>query len=93
MTEPSTEVGPPRIEFPCDYPVKIVGANRDSFAQDVVELTRKHAPEITDEHIKVRPSSGGNYIAVTITIRATGEPQLRELHETLKTHPHVHLVL
>ena len=56
-------------------------------------MTRKHAPEITDEHIKVRPSSGGNYVAVTITIRATGEPQLRELHETLKAHPLVHLVL
>ncbi len=93
MTERPTEFEPPRIEFPCDYPVKIVGVNRDSFAQDVIELTRKHAPEITDEHVKVRPSSAGTYCAVTITIIATGEPQLRELHETLKAHPLVHLVL
>ncbi len=92
MTEPSTE-GPPRIEFPCDYPVKIVGENRDTFSQDVVDLVRRHAPEITDEHVKVRASKAGNYCAVTITIRATGEAQLRELHETLKTHPLVHLVL
>ena len=55
LTEPSTKVAP-RIEFPCDYPVKIVGENRDSFSQDVVELVRRHAPEITDEHVKVRAS-------------------------------------
>jgi putative lipoic acid-binding regulatory protein len=83
----------PRIEFPCDYPVKIVGENRDSFEQTVLELTRQHAPEVREEHISVRASSAGNYCAVTITIRATSEVQLRELHATLKTCPLVRLVL
>jgi uncharacterized protein len=82
-----------RIVFPCDYPVKIVGENRDSFTETVIELTRRHAPEFTEEHVQVRASRAGNYCAVTITIRATGEPQLRELHETLKAHPLVRLVL
>ena len=82
-----------RIVFPCDYPVKIVGENRDAFAETVIELTRRHAPEFTDEHVQVRASSAGNYCSVTITIRATGEPQLRELHETLKTCAMVRLVL
>jgi len=93
LTEPSSE-GPPRIEFPCDdYPVKIVGENHSAFAEDVIELVRRHAPEITDAHVKVRASNAGNYCSVTISIRATGEVQLRELHETLKGHPLVHLVL
>jgi uncharacterized protein len=83
----------PKIEFPCDYPVKIVGENRDSFVEVIFELTRRHAPEITEEHVQIRASREGNYCAVTITIRATGEPQLRELHETLKGHPLVRLVL
>ena len=83
----------PRIVFPCDYPVKVVGENRDAFAEAVVELARRHAPEITDEHVQVRASRAGNYCSVTITIRATGEPQLRELHATLKSHPLVRLVL
>ncbi len=82
-----------KIVFPCDYPVKIVGENRDAFAEEVVELTRRHAPEITDEHVEVRPSRAGRYCSVTITIRATGEPQLRDLHETLKAHPLVRMVL
>ena len=88
-----TEEESHRIVFPCDYPVKIVGENRDAFAETVIELTRRHAPEITDEHVQVRASREGNYCAVTITIRATGEPQLRELHETLKAYPLVRLVL
>jgi putative lipoic acid-binding regulatory protein len=88
-----TEEESHRIVFPCDYPVKIVGENRDSFAETVVELTRRHAPEVTDEHVQVRASREGNYCSVTITIRATGEPQLRELHTTLKAYSLVRLVL
>jgi len=83
----------PRIEFPCDYPIKIVGENRDAFTETVVELTRIHAPEVTDDHVRVRASRHGNYCSVTIVIRATGEPQLRALHESLKSYPLVRLVL
>jgi putative lipoic acid-binding regulatory protein len=83
----------PRIEFPCAYPVKIVGENRDGFSLDVVDLTRRYAPEITDADVNVRASREGNYCAVTITIRATGEAQLRDLHNALKVHPLVRLVL
>jgi uncharacterized protein len=85
--------GAPRIEFPCVYPVKIVGESRDDFAREVVELTRRHAPEITEADVSIRPSRAGTYCSVTITIRATGAEQLRDLHETLKAHPLVRLVL
>ena len=73
--------------------MKIVGENRDAFAGGHDRTDASHAPEITDEHVQVRASSEGTYCSVTITIRATGEPQLRELHETLKAHPLVRLVL
>lgn len=83
----------PKIEFPCDYPIKIVGENSATFTQTVVDLTREHAPEITDAHVSVRASRDGNYCSVTITIRATGEAQLVALHESLKTYASVRLVL
>jgi putative lipoic acid-binding regulatory protein len=86
-------VAAPRIEFPCDYPIKIVGENRDAFAETVVELTRRHAPEIGEEHVSVRSSRAGNYCAVTIVIRATGAEQLDALHRTLKAFEPVRLVL
>ncbi len=83
----------PRIEFPCDYPVKIVGENCADFTATVVEVTRRHAPEVTPAKVRVRNSRGGNYASVTITIRATGEPQLRRLHADLKKYAAVRLVL
>jgi uncharacterized protein len=83
----------PKIEFPCDYPIKVVGDSDELFAETVVELTRRHAPEVTEEQVSVRSSRHGNYCAVTIMIRATGEPQLRALHETLRRYPLVRMVL
>jgi putative lipoic acid-binding regulatory protein len=73
--------------------VKIVGESDDDFAREIIELTRRHAPEITDADVTTKPSRAGNYCSVTITIRATGAAQLRDLHETLKAHPLVRLVL
>jgi uncharacterized protein len=84
---------PPRIEFPCDYPIKIVGENRDAFTETVIELTRRHAPEISDDDIRVKASRAGTYCSVTIVIRATGVEQLAALHETLKGYPLVRLVI
>jgi putative lipoic acid-binding regulatory protein len=92
MTRASTGDAP-AIEFPCDYPIKIVGDNHADFQSAVVEVTRRHAPEVTEERVSVRASRRGNYASVTIVIRATGEPQLKRLHEDLKRHPAVRLVL
>ena len=89
MTEPEA----PKIEFPCDYPVKVMGANDDDFVDVVVEIGRRHAPELQDEQVSVRPSSGGKWVAVTMTIRATGEPQLRALFEDLKATGRIQMVL
>jgi uncharacterized protein len=83
----------PKIEFPCDYPIKIVGDSDPLFTETVIELTRRHAPEVTKDDVSVRDSRQGNYVAVTITIRATGETQLRALHDTLRTYPLVRMVL
>lgn len=84
---------PPRIEFPCDYPIKIIGVNGRAFTETVVSLTREHAPEVGATDVRVRESRAGRYVSVTITIRATGEAQLRALHETLRSYPPVHMVL
>lgn len=82
-----------RIEFPCSYPIKIVGENRDAFTEQVVALTRLHAPEVTDDDVRVKASRAGTYCSVTVMIQATGEVQLKALFETLKGHPLVKMVL
>lgn len=83
----------PRIEFPCDYPVKVMGENGEDFVDLVVGIGRRHAPELTDEKVGVRASRNGRWVSVTMTIRATGEAQLRALFEELKASGRTQLVL
>lgn len=83
----------PRIAFPCDYPVKVMGANEDDFVAIVVGLGRRHAPELTDADVSVRTSRNERWVSVTMTIQATGEAQLKALFEDLKATGRIQLVL
>jgi putative lipoic acid-binding regulatory protein len=82
---------PPKIEFPCPYPLKVVGDAAPDFADFVVEVISRHG-EIS-ERVEVIPSSNGRFQSVRITLIATGEPQLAALHAELKGSGRVHIVI
>lgn len=88
---PRTEA--PTIDFPCDYPVKVMGHATAAFEQSVVRVCQRHSPEVDQGCVQVRESRAGNYLSVTVTIRATGERQLQELFAELKTVDGIKLVL
>jgi putative lipoic acid-binding regulatory protein len=81
------------IEYPSDFPIKIMGATQDQFAQTIVELVIMHDPDFHAGKMKMRPSSGGNYLALTVTVRATSREQLDNLYRALSSHPMVKVVL
>ena len=81
------------IEFPCDFPLKIMGANSDGFAQSIAELVCVHAPDFDPASVEMRPSKAGNYLALTCTVRATSQAQLDALYRALTAHPMVKVVL
>ncbi|NMF89696.1 HP0495 family protein [Aromatoleum petrolei] len=81
------------LEFPCDFPIKIMGARVDEFAQVVVDVVRRHAPEFDPATVQMRPSSKGNYISLTCTVRAESKAQLDALYRDLSGHPLVKVVL
>lgn len=81
------------LEFPCDFPLKIMGATREGFAQAVVAVVLKHAPDFDPATVETRPSKAGNYLSLTCTIRATSKPQLDALYRELTSHPWVKIVL
>lgn len=83
----------PKIEFPCLYPIKIIGIASDDFEEVVVEVVERHTGKITAELIKVRRSSAQRYLSVTVTIAATGEEQLLNIFEDLKKVDTVKMVL
>ncbi len=81
------------IEYPSDFPIKIMGAMQDSFAQTMVEVVQKHDPEFHAGKMQMRPSSKGNYLALTVTVRATSREQLDNLYRELSSHAMVKVVL
>ena len=81
------------LEFPCDFPLKIMGATREGFAQAIVEVVLRHAPDFDAARVEMRPSKAGNYLSLTCTIRATSKPQLDALYRELTSHPWVKIVL
>ena len=81
------------FEFPCDFPLKIMGAARDDFAQAMVTVVRVHAPDFDPASVEIRASGKGNYLALTCTIRAQSREQLDNLYRDLTSHPYVKIVL
>ncbi|MCB1853310.1 MAG: DUF493 family protein [Pseudomonadales bacterium] len=87
------EQEPPKIEFPCDYPVKVLGRSGHDFLEVIVEVFERHDPGFDREGISVRDSSKGTFTAITITITATGPDQLSALHEDLLATGRVQMVI
>lgn len=94
---PSPPAGPSRtdtlIEYPCRFPIKVMGAKAEGFVHAVTLVARQFDPDFDAATIELRESKGGNYLGVTITINATSREQLDELYRTLSTHPMVKVVL
>lgn len=81
------------IEFPCDFPIKIMGTRSDDFAQAMVDIVLRHAPDFAAETVEMRASGSGNYLSVTCTVRAISKEQLDGLYRELSGHPAVKVVL
>ncbi len=81
------------LKFPCEFPIKIMGRTQDGFAQAVVAVVRRHAPDFDPATLEMRSSRAGNYLSVTATINATSRAQLDDLYRDLTSHPMVTMVL
>ena len=81
------------LEFPCDFPIKVVGHQRGDFEAEVVARVREHAPDLGEGAVRSRPSQGGKYLAVTVTVRATSQEQLDAIYRSLSGWDAVLMVL
>ena len=81
------------IDYPCDFPVKILGHRQAGFAQTVVENVRRHAPDFDATTVEMKTSKHGKYLSVTCVIRAGSREQLDGLYRELCDHPMVVMVL
>lgn len=81
------------FEFPCAFPLKIMGAASDALVQAVLEIVLRQAPDFDAATMEVRASSAGNYLSLTCTINAVSRGQLDTLYQELSSHPLVKIVL
>lgn len=81
------------IEYPSDFPIKVMGKSHPEFAQVLTEVVLRYDPGFDPATIELRASKAGNYLSVTFTVRATSREQLDELYRSLHGHPLVSVVL
>lgn len=81
------------LEFPCQFPLKVMGADHPDFAATVLSVVQQHAPDTEKHHIDTRASSKGNYLSCTVNIHAQSQAQLDDIYRALTAHPMVKVVL
>jgi len=84
---------PGLIEYPLDFPLKVLGKNEPGFVHRVTSIVRRHAPGFDAATVELRPSRKSAYLSVTCVIRAESREQLDALYRELNDHPDVVMVL
>ena len=81
------------IEYPSQFPIKVMGEQVDGFVEAMTMVAQMFDAGFDASSIEQRPSKGGKYLGLTLTVTATSREQLDELYRTLTTHPMVKVVL
>lgn len=81
------------IEFPCQFPIKVMGNAHPEFEKNILETVRQHAPDTEPHHITTRQSSKGNYTGATVKVNVDNQEQLDNIYRDLTSHELVKVVL
>lgn len=81
------------LEFPCAFPIKIMGRTEDGFANAMLEVVLRHAPDFDSMTMSMKASSSNKYLSLTCTINATSKQQLDDLYREITAHPMVVMAL
>lgn len=84
---------PSLIDYPSEFPIKVMGAMQDGFAEAIVTVVQQYDPGFHAGKMELRPSRNGNYLGLTVTVWATSREQLDDLYRALSGHPMVKVVL
>ena len=81
------------IEFPCHFPIKIIGKNSATFAEEIRAITLKHFPDTPDSFIVSKESERANYLSMTVTVYVHNQKELDAFYLELTKHPDIKMVL
>ena len=81
------------IEFPCNFPVKIIGENTDNFLEEIKAIVLNHFPEFIHSNLRHRGSGNNNFLAITVTVYVTSQEMLDKFYLALHECSDVKMVL
>lgn len=81
------------IEYPCHFPIKVMGVSHEEIIPRLVEVVQVHDPRFDPDTVEVRPSSKGNYVGLTFTVYVLSREQLDNIYRALHGHELVKVVL
>ena len=81
------------FNFPCEYPIKVFGANQPDFEKTVCNIVEIHTGKLQVNQIAIKYSSMGKYISLTVRIIATSRQQLDAINKDLQSCPLVSYIL
>jgi uncharacterized protein len=81
------------IEFPCDFPIKVMGKTEEGFSAEIIKTIQKHEPSFDASKLEIRGSAKGNYTSLTCLCHVESKLQLDNIYRALTSHPLVKFVL
>jgi len=81
------------IEFPCDFPIKVMGETHDDFSIEIIVTIQQFEPKFDASKVEIRGSSGGKYTSLTCTCYVESQLQLDNIYRALTGHPLTKFVL
>jgi uncharacterized protein len=93
MAEKNDDITETLIEFPCDFPIKVMGETHADFTSEIIKTIQSQLPSFDASKIEMRGSSGGKYISLTCTVYVISKPQLDDIYRAISAHPMVKFAL
>ena len=81
------------LDFPCDFPIKMMGREQPEFRDAAVALIERHAGKICSDAIRTALSRNGNFLSITVTIKAQNQQQLDDIYSDLSEHEEILVAL
>ena len=80
---------PEGFDFPCEFRIKAMGLDEPGFDAVVVEIIRRHCPDVREGAVSSRASSKGRYVSVTVQVEVHSRQALDAIYDDLTAHEKV----
>jgi putative lipoic acid-binding regulatory protein len=81
------------LEFPCEFPIKMMGRDQGSFRKTAIAVVEEHTGKLPDDAISTSSSRKGNFVSITVTINAQNQQQLDDIYQALTDHEEILVAL